>query len=126
MQLNAELSRNGICFMNQVLDVCRVLCAFILRQYSIAVMCLHKYYIFRMSFVTENVLEYLRADQPEIKTSATTPSKVRSSFVPHGLGSVLRRLPRIRKSLVELVGGGIEGGLGAGVIGELHRIPCRS
>ena len=85
-----------------------------------------------MSFVTENVLEYLRADQPEIKTSATTPSKARSSLAPHGLGSVLRRLrrlPRIRKSLVELVGGGIEGGLGAGVIGELAneaRMVCAS
>ena len=68
MQLNAEFSRNGINLINLILDFRRILCAFILRQDSKAVMCLHQHCIFRISFIAENLLENLSADQSEIES----------------------------------------------------------
>src|SRR5712664_2951158 len=56
------------------------------------------------------------------RTSTTTPSKAGSSFVPYWPSEFLmrlRQLPRMRRLLLHLVVGEIEGGLGVRVVGEL-------
>ena len=63
-----------------------VLCAFVSRQDSIALMCLHEQYIFRIKYVNETTLADLGADQSESRPSTEMPSKARSSLVPYGLG----------------------------------------
>ncbi len=53
--------------INHMPSVRSVLCAFVARQDSIALMCLHEQYIFRKKYVNETTLADLGADQCEIK-----------------------------------------------------------
>ena len=40
--------------INHMPSIRSVLCALVLRQYSIALVCLHKHYVFGMQYVSEN------------------------------------------------------------------------